>query len=1022
MLLYFQLFYPVILFYFQYIAVQILEKLVQSRWNSLPREQCEGIKNYIVSLVIKTSSVEVSSKSEKIFLNKLNLLLVQILKHEWPKYWPNFIPEIVSASRSSVPLCENNMVILKLLSEEAFDFSAEQMTTVKAKNLKTQLSGEFSEIFKLCIEILQYANKPSLIVATLEALLRFLKWIPLGYVFQTNLLETICTRFLNDVKYRSVCMSCLTEISGLDADQENAMKIVQMLQGVTDVLNQYFPYNQTLSSFPVIYQDERTDNPRFIQNSALFLTTCLGKHLKSLEKQASGELLLVSHEYLLRISTVDDREVFKICLEYWNKFVDGLYREVSGGSSSGSGLFLDSFSRGTERKSKYSEILSKLRSVMIDKMVKPEEVLIVEDENGDIVREHVKESDVLAIYAVMRETLVFLTHLDSEDTKRIMLGRLSDQFSDNGWNRNELNRICWSVGSISGSMNEEMEKSFVIQVIRDLLSLCDMRRGKDNKSVVAANIMYVVGQYPRFLRQHWKFLKTVVNKLFEFMHESHEGVQDMACETFITITKTCHRQFVTFQSDESEELFADEIIRRMGLIINELSMQQVQFFYEAMGYLIQSQPDLATQNIEIIELMRKPNESWDAFIASISANSENLNNTTTLKGISNILKTNLSICQSLGSPFMAQLSRIYMDMLSLYRLASRIIGEQIKLHPKDNVSNATKTPLVRALRAVKKDILRLVEAYVQKCDNGPVFVENFVPVLLDAILGDYNQSIEQARDAEVLSVTATIISRFNTLMTDKVAPILDSVFECTLNMINKDFVEFPEHRVNFFKLISAINSNCFDALLRLNRIHFKLIVDSCVWAFKHAHREIAETGLKICYDLLKNISNSSSAATAFYQSFYLSLFTDIFYVLTDGEHKSGFRYQSIILAHLFEIVQSDLIKVPLNPNQSESASFDNRLFVKDFVINMLRTSFPHLQPSQIDTFVRGLFDLNRDLITFKAHLRDFLISLKEFAENDQDLYSEEIELEQERKKRADKEAAAKIPGMLKPLEVEEDSD
>ena len=30
--------------------------------------------------------------------------------------------------------------------------------------------------------------------------------------------------------------------------------------------------------------------------------------------------------------------------------------------------------------------------------------------------------------------------------------------------------------------------------------------------------MYVVGQYPRFLRAHWKFLKTVVNKLFEFMH------------------------------------------------------------------------------------------------------------------------------------------------------------------------------------------------------------------------------------------------------------------------------------------------------------------------------------------------------------------------------------------------------------------------------------------------------------------------------------------------------------------------
>lgn len=35
----------------------------------------------------------------------------------------------------------------------------------------------------------------------------------------------------------------------------------------------------------------------------------------------------------------------------------------------------------------------------------------------------------------------------------------------------------------------------------------------------------MVGQYPRFLRNHWKFLKTVVNKLFEFMHETHPGVQ-----------------------------------------------------------------------------------------------------------------------------------------------------------------------------------------------------------------------------------------------------------------------------------------------------------------------------------------------------------------------------------------------------------------------------------------------------------------------------------------------------------------
>jgi exportin-1 len=71
--------------------------------------------------------------------------------------------------------------------------------------------------------------------------------------------------------------------------------------------------------------------------------------------------------------------------------------------------------------------------------------------------------------------------------------------------------------------DEETEKRFLVTVIKDLLGLTEMKRGKDNKAVCASDIMYIVGQYPRFLKAHWKFLKTVVNKLFEFMHETHEG-------------------------------------------------------------------------------------------------------------------------------------------------------------------------------------------------------------------------------------------------------------------------------------------------------------------------------------------------------------------------------------------------------------------------------------------------------------------------------------------------------------------
>ena len=38
-------------------------------------------------------------------------------------------------------------------------------------------------------------------------------------------------------------------------------------------------------------------------------------------------------------------------------------------------------------------------------------------------------------------------------------------------------------------MVEEQENRFLVTVIRDLLNLCEITRGKDNKAVIASNIM-----------------------------------------------------------------------------------------------------------------------------------------------------------------------------------------------------------------------------------------------------------------------------------------------------------------------------------------------------------------------------------------------------------------------------------------------------------------------------------------------------------------------------------------------------
>jgi hypothetical protein len=56
------------------------------------------------------------------------------------------------------------------------------------------MCGEFSEIYQLCKEVLDNATKTSLIKATLQTLLRFLNWIPLGFIFEVDLIDTLTNR------------------------------------------------------------------------------------------------------------------------------------------------------------------------------------------------------------------------------------------------------------------------------------------------------------------------------------------------------------------------------------------------------------------------------------------------------------------------------------------------------------------------------------------------------------------------------------------------------------------------------------------------------------------------------------------------------------------------------------------------------------------------------------------------------------------------------------------------------------
>ena len=54
-----------------------------------------------------------------------------------------------------------------------------------------------------------------------------------------------------------------------------------------------------------------------------------------------------------------------------------------------------------------------------------------------------------------------------------------------------------------------------------------------------------------------------------------------------------------------------------------------------------------------------------------------LNNPENIKILGNILKTNVSACSSIGSPFIIQIARIYNEMLNLYKIDSQLISQSV---------------------------------------------------------------------------------------------------------------------------------------------------------------------------------------------------------------------------------------------------------------------------------------------------------------------------------------------------------
>lgn len=514
---------------------------------------------------------------------------------------------------------------------------------------------------------------------------------------------------------------------------------------------------------------------------------------------------------------------------------------------------------------------------------------------------------------------------------------------------------------------------------------------------------------------------------------------------------------MTLQQDDFQP-FVILLINDLKKHTVDLLPHQIRSFYESVGTMLSDfGPAIQLSREEVLlKLMELQNNSWKNYMSQGAQSIEALLSPDTMTELSKILKINTKVCSAAGAIYLHQLSIIFHDSLNLYKFYS----EQIITGINTNGPKVVKYSNYKAMRGIKGDILDLLTACLEVCDEGrqmsvlngsnnadgtsgkvapipvnphaaqskEIFMANFIPGILNEILSDYRLSPPQGRDAKVLVFFATAVSVLRELITPEIPKVMDAVFEKTLEMITTNMLDYPEHRIQFFTFLREANKNCFYGLFNIPPPLQKLIIDSVIWAFKHTERNISETGLEILLELLQNVTNNgANIAQSFYSSFILMLIQDIFVVLTDRLHKSGFKLQASILKHIFLTIQQASSNNQNGPMiviyPANSGYHDNLAYLHDYICNLLYTAFPNVTKSQIVQFVSGLFDFNMDINGFKQHLRDFLITVKEFASEDNtELYLEEQEARLALAKEEELQYMASVPGLIKQVDIDVDPD
>jgi exportin-1 len=187
-------------------AFMIIRDFVCVRWDATSEEQCDQIRSFIKSFLSDPTAFPT-------LLSTANQVFIEILKFEWPGRSPDLVSELVSSGNSSPEMCQNCMLLLRMLAQELGEFSDSNLTTSQTADMTAAFQATLPAVVPLIHFAFQSQND-ELILETLRATKAFIRSTTDHRIFaEANFLGTICSDLLPNARFTLECIAVFSELA-----------------------------------------------------------------------------------------------------------------------------------------------------------------------------------------------------------------------------------------------------------------------------------------------------------------------------------------------------------------------------------------------------------------------------------------------------------------------------------------------------------------------------------------------------------------------------------------------------------------------------------------------------------------------------------------------------------------------------------------------------------------------------------------------------------------------------------------